>query len=499
MTSMNNEKTSTDSVNGDVKSSKSSSKPYKKAMDPKLLTPEYIAEQRRLRELRKAKERKQKEALGLLPPPEKDDKFVKRPMLDVAKPQPELPTIKIMSYNVLAQTLIRREIYPTNGKILKWSVRSQILLDELKHYNADILCLQEVDKVQYTSFWSSQFEKLGYGSKFYRYNTKNHGCVIVFRQSLFDCKNQSFIKLDQDLNQTDDEKKLPDARIATNNIGFMVYLEFQPKFVKQYPVLENANGIIIGTTHLFWHPFGTYERTRQMYILMYKFKEFQHVLNIILGNHKKFYSFFTGDFNSEPFDSPYRAITTKPIKFAGRSKNVLGCSLSYTFSKDRSLDDGDDEENESELERERDNNPDDPEPDSFDPTPEQDRIMTELEEAHNDLDIRAISLYSVGYKQVHEENANNVGHRNEPAFSNWVDKWNGMLDYIFVLVPWNKTQDYSERIDTPDELAQQYNIKLLKLLRLPTPKEMGPPPSGQPRMHQYPSDHLCIMAEIQLL
>ena len=29
-------------------------------MDPKLLTPEYIAEQRRLRELRKAKERKQK-------------------------------------------------------------------------------------------------------------------------------------------------------------------------------------------------------------------------------------------------------------------------------------------------------------------------------------------------------------------------------------------------------------------------------------------------------
>ena len=116
-------------------------------------------------------------------------------MLDVAKPQPELPTIKIMSYNVLAQTLIRREIYPTNGKILKWSVRSQILLDELKHYNADILCLQEVDKVQYTSFWSSQFEKLGYGSKFYRYNTKNHGCVIVFRQLLFDCKTSHLSNL----------------------------------------------------------------------------------------------------------------------------------------------------------------------------------------------------------------------------------------------------------------------------------------------------------------
>lgn len=50
----------------------------------------------------------------------------------------------------------------------------------------------------------------------------------------------------------------------------------------------------------------------------------------------------------------------------------------------------------------------------------------------------------------------------------------------------------------PEDLAEQYKIKLTKLLRLPTPEEMGSPPSGQPRMHQYPSDHLSIMAEVQL-
>ena len=47
------------------------SKPVTKPMDPKLLTEEYILEQRRLRELRKEKIRQQKEALGLIPPPEK--------------------------------------------------------------------------------------------------------------------------------------------------------------------------------------------------------------------------------------------------------------------------------------------------------------------------------------------------------------------------------------------------------------------------------------------
>ena len=62
-------------------------------------------------------------------------------------------------------------------------MRSQILLDELKHYNADIMCLQEVDKVQYEGFWVSQLEKLGYSTRFYRNNTKNHGCVIVLETS----------------------------------------------------------------------------------------------------------------------------------------------------------------------------------------------------------------------------------------------------------------------------------------------------------------------------
>ena len=45
------------------------------------------------------------------------------------------------------------------------------------------MCLQEVDKVQYEGFWVSQLEKLGYSTRFYRNNTKNHGCVIVLETS----------------------------------------------------------------------------------------------------------------------------------------------------------------------------------------------------------------------------------------------------------------------------------------------------------------------------
>lgn len=504
----------------------------KKPMDPNLLTPEYIEEQRRLRNLRKEQERKEKEALGLLPKQEEaKDPFIKRPLLEVAKADPkDGPIIRIMSYNILAQTLIRRELFPTNGKILKWSIRSQVLLAEIKHYNADILCLQELDRLQFKTFWVAEFEKLGYTTKFYRFNTKNHGVAIVFKSELFNCKHQSFIKYDQDIMYDEHERNLPGARIATNNVGFMAYLEFQPKLIKQFPHLSQRNGIIMGNTHLFWHPFGTFERCRQTYMILHKYKEFAKVLSIILGNSKGFYSFFAGDMNSEPFDAPYLSITSKPITYKGQTKNVLGCSLSYTYSKVRALEDGheaklsressknstnsnndheDEDENDDEPEEDerretvddaQRNNPTNPEPEEWDITPEQEELISQLEQAHNSLDIRAISLYSAGYKLVDPTNAGINNDRGEPSFSNWVGVWNGLLDYLLVLTKWNAdTDDYSNKIDTPEEIVERCDVKLLKLLKMPSPDDMGPQPNGQPRINQFPSDHLCIMAELQLL
>ncbi|EGW30524.1 end processing RNAse Ngl2p [Spathaspora passalidarum NRRL Y-27907] len=469
-------------------------------MDPAKLTPEYILEQRRLRNLRKEQERKEKEALGLIPQDEQDKRplYIKRPLLKVSDGDEGAPKIKIMSYNILAQTLIRRDLFPTNGKILKWSIRSTILLDEIKHYDADIICLQELDKLQLKTFWMKEFDKLGYTVKYHRYNTKNHGVAIIFKSKLFTCKHQSFIKYDHDLVHDEGEVVLPSARIATQNVGFMTYLEFQPFLLKQYPHLSNKNGLIVGNTHLFWHPFGTFERCRQTYMMLHKYKEFTRILSVILGNSKGFYSFFTGDMNSEPFDAPYLSITAKPIEYSGQAKNVLGCSLTYTYSQVRSLEKNEVDENDG-LDDEQRENPTDPEPEVFMPTPDQDQLLLQMQNAHNTLKVRAISLYSVGYKLAHPENSGINNDRNEPMFTNWVNTWSGMLDYIFILTDWDNTEDFSHSVDTPEEIADKYNIKLLRLLKLPVPGDMGPKPNGQPRIYQYPSDHLCIMAEVQLL
>lgn len=407
------------------------------------------------------------------------------------------------------------------------------MLEELQHYDADILCLQEVDYIQYNSFWSKEFEKLGYLSKFYRSAIKNHGLAIVYRASLFVCKHQSFINYDKER-----AEGLPIPRTITQNVGFLIHFEFKQPILEKFPCLKEKSGLIIGTTHMFWHPFGTFERSRQAYLVLAKFKEFQNVLTS-LGYDKGFYSFFSGDFNSQPFDSPYLSITAKPIKYVERAQKVIACSLSYQYSKNRGIVEGE-EKDEDGKEEEKDEDEDvtpstpievaepvpvteaedsntsdngeeggniekfgkdqprDPVPDSFNATEEQLQLVKQMEDVHNNLDMRAISLYSVGYKAVHPENAGLDNERGEPTFSNWAHAWRGLLDYIFIISKWEKDENHSVNVDTLEELESKQCVRLLELLRLPLPEEMGPEPSGQPRVGQYPSDHLCMMAKVEL-
>lgn len=477
-------------------------KSTKKSRDPSTLTPEYIEEQRRIRQLKKEKKRQDLIASGIDPDqlevPD-DLRFRKRDFLSLpGSVEKDGFHVKIMTYNVLAQALIRRKLFPTSGNALKWSTRSQVLLSELKHYDADVLCLQELDYLQYGSFWKKLFEDLGYFSVFFRYQTKNHGVCIVFRKSLFFCKHRSFI--DYDRESSGDVA----PRTVTQNVGVLALLEFTPEVLQKHPGITK-NGVIIGTTHLFWHPFGTYDRTRQTYLVLKKFQDFYNVHNALLDNYRGFYSFFAGDFNSQPFDSPYLSITAKPVTYTKRANDVLGCSLSYQYSKNRGVvegteDEGDDEEEEGgNVEKFGKDQPRDPVPETFEATEEQLQKIESIRKLHNDLDIRAISLYSVGYGLVDPDNSGLLDDSNEPFFSNWAHTWRGLLDYIFVISKWDAhNEDYSKRVDSVDEVSLKQGVKLTKLLRLPLPKDMGPEPSGQPRLGQFPSDHLCMMAEVEL-
>ncbi|GME81473.1 unnamed protein product [Ambrosiozyma monospora] len=384
----------------------------------------------------------------------------------------------IMTYNLLAQALIRRKLFPTNGDILKWSKRCKVLITELKHYNSDILCVQEMDYIQYNSYWKVELGKLGYLNKYYRSGIKNHGVAIFYKESLFNFLDISHVDYDNE----ETGKVLP--RTTTTNVGLILSLNLKK---------DPSKALLIGTTHLFWHPFGTYERTRQTYVVLRKMKELQSRLKILHPEITKSWMMFAGDFNSQPFDSPYLSITSKPIEYDGRCKTVISCSTSFTYSSLREGGSGEEEEG-GNIEKFGENQPKDPVPESFQATEEQLKLVQDMQDLHNSLPLRAISLYSVAYKLVDPKNAGLDNDRGEPFFSNWAHTWRGLLDYIFVIRDWDVTSDNS-KVDKLEDFEEENGIIINKLLKLPHKDEMG---AGQPREGEYPSDHLCMIADLTL-
>lgn len=460
----------------------------KKNAPPKpVITPEFIAEQRAKREAAKQAKREALIAQGIDPDEMKipaDLRFIKRKMLQVPyKTDFNGVKVSIMTYNILAQALIRRKLFPTSGNALKWLKRSQVLLNEFKHYKSDILLLQEVDFVQYNSFWKSELHKLGYNSAYNRWGEKNHGVAIFYKSELFEISDQ--MSVDYDKEKTGEIE----PRTVTKNIGLILALKFKHSILKDYPE-SNRKGLLIGTTHFFWHPFGTFERTRQSYLVLSKFKEFSKRVELLQGG--SWFSFFGGDFNSQPFDSPYLSITAKPIHYDDRCKTVIECSSSFQFSK---LREGieDEEEEGGNIEKFGENQPKDPVPESFVATDEQIQLVKDMEDLHNSLPIRAISLYSIAYKLVHPENAGLDNDKNEPEISNWAHAWRGLLDYIFYIEDWDLI---SKPITDLNEFEKLHRVRINKLLRMPPGKEMTE--HGQPHEGEYPSDHLCMIAEVEL-
>lgn len=459
-------------------------------------SPEEIARLRAERELMRKAKREEMLAKGMDPDYPPELQFIKRPMLalhDKEKDPVKGFNFTLMTYNCLAQALIRRKLFPDSAEAVKWFRRSKVLLNKFSHYKSDVICLQEVDSIQFQSFWKDELGKLGYESQFYKKGSKNHGVAIAWKRDLFTLKDKMLIDYDKE-----PSGEIP-TRTTTNNVGLVLALQFSNKVLSQFPGTKRS-GILIGTTHLFWHPFGTYDRTRQTYIVLKKVKEFMHRVNVLQegndGDDSHWFPFFCGDFNSQPYDTPYLSMVEKPIMYKDRAKIVIECSTSFKFSKKRDGETDLDDEEGGNIEKFGKDQPQTPVPEFFDPTEEQATMVKNIESLHNSLDMRAVSLYSVGYRKVHSANAGKDNCKGEPEISNWAHTWHGLLDYLFYIKRWDF--DDKRKVDSLDDFERENGVKIRGLLRMPGKEEMEKFGHGQPFTGEYPSDHLAMICDLEL-
>jgi len=89
-------------------------------------------------------------------------------------------TLKVVSYNVLAESLEEITTSGLDCRIACWKHRSRLIKDELKRWDADIVCLQEVD--HFDDFFMKVLGKWGYEGRFLkRTGDKRDGCAIFWR------------------------------------------------------------------------------------------------------------------------------------------------------------------------------------------------------------------------------------------------------------------------------------------------------------------------------
>ncbi|XP_036681358.1 protein angel homolog 2 isoform X1 [Balaenoptera musculus] len=205
----------------------------------------------------------------------------------------------VMSYNILSQDLLEdnSHLYKhCRRPVLHWSFRFPNILKEIKHFDADVLCLQEVQEDHYGTEIRPSLESLGYHCEYkMRTGRKPDGCAICFKHSKFSLLSVNpveFYRRDVPL-------------LDRDNVGLVLLL--QPKIPS-----AASPAICVANTHLLYNPRRGDIKLTQLAMLL---------AEISSVAHQKDGSFcpivMCGDFNSVPGSPLYSFIKEGKLNYEG--------------------------------------------------------------------------------------------------------------------------------------------------------------------------------------
>jgi len=257
------------------------------------------------------------------PPPER--RFVS--YLDTNIPVNEKDRFRVFSYNVLAESYatIDRYFYCPSWA-LDCNYRKQRILQEMLAYDCDILSLQEVEAIQYSTFFQPEMAKAGYSGVFApksRARTMEDwgsvdGCVIFFKKNKYSVVEEHIVEYQSiGMSKHKDFQDDPEAfsrLITKDNIAIIVVLQVlgeQNSPPNGKSPMKNKWGtknrhVLVSNTHIHWNPEHADVKLMQVQLLLEQ-------IALITGPHTKWYKIpmiLCGDFNSSADSGPYELISS---------------------------------------------------------------------------------------------------------------------------------------------------------------------------------------------
>ncbi|XP_031558451.1 protein angel homolog 2-like [Actinia tenebrosa] len=226
---------------------------------------------------------------------------------------------KIVTYNVLADSLLKSHpaLYEDcSAWCLEWEYRKKNLLKEILHYNADILCLQEVEDQHYENWFKPELLKAGYqGTYKKRTGDKVDGCATFYKESKFRIVTHQFF----------DYKREDVPVMDRDNVAMLTLL---------YPRYRDggtchSTALCVVNTHLLFNKNRGDIKLLQLACLFAeidKLKKEYLLSKAVRKPHtsiKKIPVVLSGDFNTTPFCPLYNFITRGFLDYKGMNKKAL--------------------------------------------------------------------------------------------------------------------------------------------------------------------------------
>uniref|UniRef100_A0A3Q3NL36 Phosphodiesterase 12 n=1 Tax=Labrus bergylta TaxID=56723 RepID=A0A3Q3NL36_9LABR len=173
----------------------------------------------------------------------------------------EWPSARVMSYNILADVYAQTELsktvlYPYCAPYaLQLDYRLNLIKKELAGYNADIICLQEVDKAVFTDSLTPTLDAFGLDGVFRVKDKQHEGLATFYRRSKFKLLSQHDIMLSEALSSEALHSELLE-RLSVNSALKEKTLQRSTTLQVRLFTCCDYRKVCVANTHLYFHPKG---------------------------------------------------------------------------------------------------------------------------------------------------------------------------------------------------------------------------------------------------
>ncbi|KAF6151856.1 hypothetical protein GIB67_010430 [Kingdonia uniflora] len=229
-------------------------------------------------------------------------------------------TFTVLSYNILSDVYATSELYSyCPFWALSWFYRRQNLLREILGYNADILCLQEIQNDQFEEFFKPELDKHGYQALYKKKTTEVcngnasaiDGCATFFRRDKLSHVKKYEVEFNKAAQSVTDQiapgaaqKRTALDRMLKDNIALIAVLE--PKFSNHVADPSGKKRLLcVANTHIHVHQDLMDVKLWQVQTLLRGLEKIAVSADISM--------LVCGDFNSTPGSAPHTLLATGKV------------------------------------------------------------------------------------------------------------------------------------------------------------------------------------------